>query len=96
MVAGWAAAPRRRAGSRARQRHADLLERRSFRLAVYPRTTKRAGSWSNSSCLARKRSRPADVAAMLPLTRREAENELEKFAINGRALRLGLGLYGVA
>lgn len=38
----------------------------------------------------------ADVAAALPLTRREAQRELERLANNGRALRLADTLYAPA
>jgi hypothetical protein len=73
----------------------DLLERR-FPVRRLPAMDQARRQLVELVLLGAQEVSPADVAAVLPLTRREAENELEQFATSGQALRLGLGLYAAA
>ena len=73
----------------------DLLDRR-FPLRRLPRPTEARRQLVELVLGAAGEVSAADVAAALPLTRREAERELELITENGRALRLDETLYAPA
>jgi hypothetical protein len=73
----------------------DLVERR-FPLRRLPPAEKARRQLVECVLRAAREVSAADIAAALPLTRREAESELERITESGHALRLSETLYGPA